>query len=115
MLTTPQEFHDRLRSVFCRHRGIMYDEYDARVASESLTIQEVRELLDVLFGEIQNAGLYDILFADEAEEHRRKKERLAEIEKSLHRIGLLGAAGRERYAIQFEQLRAEAKELRASL
>ena len=55
----------RLRAIYCRHRGMTYDDFDRLALAGRISFGEVLELVEVLFTELQHAGLYEYLFREE--------------------------------------------------
>ncbi len=109
----PEELLRRLRAVYCRHRGICYERYDRMVASEEITWAELLEVTEVLFCELQNAGLYDFIFREEAARRDGIRARLGELERakqrvaSLNRLGVIGDSQMAELARESAALRAE--------
>lgn len=113
-LPSPDELLRRLRAVYCRHKGLTYEQYDALVAAHRLSMQEVWELLEVLFGEINNLGLVDFLFAEDA----RAREELKELNKAIDRVAQMSQMNPERadeLRPLFNDLRAKQRALNADL
>lgn len=110
----PEELLRRLRAVYCRHKSMTYEQYDVLVAEERISFAELKELVEVLFTELQHAGLYDFIFREEAQAKQRDKDRLAEIEAQLKRIGSVGILG-DLYKDEIARLTAEGNEIRQRL
>lgn len=120
-LPSTDDLLHRLKVVYCRHRAISYELYDQLVAEERITFQEVQELVEVLFTEVQHVGLYDFIFREAAADRERAKRRIVEIEAALKRLGgFIGIAEKDghldraaAYRAQAQQLVAESKALMA--
>lgn len=110
----PDELLRRLRAIYCHDRGLTYEQYDQLVAEERITFQELTELVEVLFTQVQYMGLSDFLFQEEAAQRKADKERLAEIQASLKRIGSSPAL-KERYAGVVQELIDEGNEIKSRL
>ena len=116
------KIYSRLRTLYCLLTATNHYDFDQLVADGKIRLGDVIELLKCSCHQINNAGLYDYVFAEKSQSKRKEKrenqDRREQIKKEIQALGTfykvdgLSDDDRAGYMKKIEELSAEDRELR---